>query len=101
MEMLQEKVPEGKFVKAWSCVGVKFFVDPDFGDDKPTMFICGNDAAAKEEVSKILEMFEWEVCDMGTVKAARAIEPLCQLWCIPACLGKETNYAFKLLKQNK
>ncbi len=101
MEKLQEKVPEGKFVKAWNCVGFMHFVDPDFGNDKPTMFICGNDASAKEEVSTILEMFGWEVADMGTVKAARAIEPLCQLWCIPAYLGKETNYAFKLLKQKK
>ena len=76
-------------------------VNPDFDGVKPTMFICGNDAEAKNEVSGILYTFGWEIADMGGVKAARAIEPLCQLWCIPLFQGLEGNYAFKLLKKEK
>ena len=99
MEKLQDKVPEGKFVKAFSCVGNQHMIDPAFDGTKPTMFICGNDADAKMEVTEILDTFGWETEDMGSVKAARAIEPLCQLWCIPLFSGSKGDYAFKLLKK--
>jgi len=74
-------------------------VNPDFGGLKPSMFICGNDANAKQAVSKILEQFGFEVEDMGSVEAARAIEPLCILWCIPGFLRNQWTHAFKLLKK--
>jgi hypothetical protein len=35
---------------------------------------------------------------MGKAEAARAIEPLCILWCIPGMLKNQWNHAFKLLK---
>ena len=62
------------------------------------MFICGNDEAAKETVSMVLDQFGWEPVDMGKVEAARAIEPLCMLWCIPGFLRNEWNHAFKLCR---
>jgi hypothetical protein len=63
------------------------------------MFICGNDAGAKSALIGILDQFGWEAVDMGTVEAARAIEPLCILWCIPGFLRNEWAHAFKLLKK--
>ena len=99
MEALQSKVPEAKFVKAFSCVGNQHMYKPAF-ESKPSMFICGNDKNAKEEVSVILDKFGWEVEDMGTAKAARCIEPLCQLWCIPLFInGEKGDFAFKLLRK--
>ena len=92
-------VPEAKFVKAFSCVGSAHMIDPDFEGLKPTMFICGNDAAAKAEVNAILDTFGWETEDMGTAVAARAIEPLAMLWCIPGFRANSWMHAFKLLKQ--
>jgi predicted dinucleotide-binding enzyme len=65
---------------------------------KPTMFIAGNSDAARIEVSGILEVFGWEVADMGKAEAARAIEPLAMLWCIPGFIRNEWTHAFKLLK---
>lgn len=62
------------------------------------MFICGNNADAKNGVIEILERFGWEIEDMGLVEAARAIEPLCILWCIPGFLHNQWMHAFKLLK---
>jgi len=97
MERLQKLVPKANFVKAFSCVGSAFMVDPAF-ESKPTMFICGNSESAKAETSKILNQFGWEVEDMGKVEAARAIEPLCMLWCIPGFLDNSWSHAFKLLK---
>jgi len=72
-------------------------VDPTFKGGKPTMFICGNDEPAKRVVTGILDEFGWEVADMGAVEAARAIEPLCMLWCIPGFLRQDWVHAFKLL----
>jgi predicted dinucleotide-binding enzyme len=62
------------------------------------MFICENDDRAKEIVSDILAHFGWETADMGKAEAARAIEPLCMLWCIPGFIRGEWTHAFKLLK---
>ena len=98
MEQLQAEFPEGRFVKAFNSVGSALMVNPQFEGGKPTMFICGNDAAAKSAVSKILDQFGWETADMGKVEAARAIEPLCMLWCIPGFLRNEWAHAFKLLR---
>jgi predicted dinucleotide-binding enzyme len=98
MERLQAAHPDARFVKAWSSVGNAFMVNPQFPGGTPTMFICGNDAAAKAEVSHILRQFGWDSEDMGLVEGARAIEPLCQLWCAPGFLRNQWTHAFKLLK---
>lgn len=98
MEELQETVPGANFVKAFNSVGNAFMVNPSF-ESKPTMFICGNNENAKKEVSKIIDQFGWETADFGKVESARAIEPLCMLWCITGLTNNEWNHAFKLLKK--
>jgi 8-hydroxy-5-deazaflavin:NADPH oxidoreductase len=100
MERLQREFPKTRFVKAFSAVGNACMVNPRFKAGKPTMFICGNDPAAKSTVAEILDQFGWETADMGTAAAARAIEPLCMLWCIPGFLHNEWGHAFKLLRQD-
>lgn len=99
MEQLQEAHPRARFVKAFSQVGNAFMVNPEFNGEKPTMFICGNDSNAKKEVTDILMTFGHEVCDVGGVEGARAIEPLSMLWCIPGLLRNEWSHAFRLLKK--
>lgn len=99
MEQLQRAFPDAKFVKAWNSIGSAFMVNPDFGSEKPAMFICGNDDDARKEVSEILVQFGFEVEDMGMAEAARAIEPLCMLWCIPGFQDGSWNHAFRLLKK--
>jgi predicted dinucleotide-binding enzyme len=98
MEDLQKKFPSAHFVKTFNSVGAAFMVNPSFPGGKPTMFICGNDETAKKSVSKILDEFGWETADMGGAESARAIEPLCMLWCLPGFLRNEWTHAFKLLK---
>lgn len=99
MERLQAKHTGAKFVKAFNSVGAHLMVNPEFDGIKPTMFICGNDDPAKKEVTEILDQFGWEAEDMGTVEAARALEPLCILWCIPGFRNNQWNQAFKFLKK--
>ncbi len=98
MERLQAQAPAARFVKAFSCVGNALMVDPELPGGKPTMFICGNDEEAKRVVAEVLDAFGWETEDMGAAEAARAIEPLCILWCIPGFLRNSWTHAFKLLK---
>jgi predicted dinucleotide-binding enzyme len=97
MERLQKKAPQARFVKAFNSVGGPLMVNPKL-PAKPSMFICGNDGGAKEQVRAILEQFGWETEDMGGVAAARAIEPLCVLWCIPGFLKNDWMHAYKVLR---
>jgi len=98
MERLQKFAPEAKFVKAFNIVGNDLMYKLNLPGEKPTMFICGNDDAAKKTVTDILDSFGWEIEDMGKVEAARAIEPIAMLWCIPGFLRNQWSHAFKLLK---
>jgi 8-hydroxy-5-deazaflavin:NADPH oxidoreductase len=98
METLQTEYPDADFVKAFNSVGAPRMVDPKFEGGRPTMFICGNDAAAKQTVTALLDEFGWETADMGGAESARAIEPLCKLWCIPGFTRNEWTHAFKLLR---
>ena len=99
LEQLQREFPAAHLVKAFNSVGAPFMINPQFKGGEPTMFICGNDAAAKKSLTRILDQFGWETADMGAAEAARAIEPLCILWCIPGFLRNEWTHAFKLLKK--
>ena len=100
MERLQKAFPRAHFVKAFNSVGNAQMVNPHFAGGPPTMFICGADASAKQVVTEILDQFGWDAEDMGAVEAARAIEPLCMLWCIPGMSrGDWSPHAFKLLKE--
>ena len=97
MERLQKVAPRARFVKAFNSVGSATMVNPQFAGGKPTMFYCGDDPGARAEVAGILERLGWEGADMGTSVAARAIEPLAVLWCIPGFREDRWTHAFKLL----
>lgn len=98
MEQLQREFPAAHLVKAFNSVGAALMVNPQFAGGKPTMFICGKDEGAKKTVGGILDQFGWETADMGGVEAARAIEPLSVLWCIPGFRQNQWTHAFKLLR---
>lgn len=98
MEMLQREFASAHLIKAFNSVGAPCMVNPQFAGGKPTMFICGNNAEAKQTVTGILDQFGWETADMGSAVAARAIEPLCMLWCIPGFTRNDWMHAFKVLR---
>ena len=102
MERLQKEFSVARFVKAFNSVGHAHMVEPKLPGGPPTMFICGNDAPAKKTVAVLVAQLGWEAVDMGMVESARAIEPLCMLWCIPVLLKggspAPAAHAFKLLR---
>jgi 8-hydroxy-5-deazaflavin:NADPH oxidoreductase len=98
LERLQAACPQVKFVKAFNSVGAAGMVNPVWAGGPPTMFIAGDDAAAKDAVTQVLTQFGWDSADMGSSTSGRALEPLCMLWCIPGILNNQWSHAFKLLR---
>ena len=98
LERHQAAIPSARLVKAWNTIGNAFFVDPVFPGGPPTQFLAGNDPEAKKVVARIVTEFGFSAEDFGTAVSGRAIEPLCQLWCIPGLSGGGWAHGFKLLK---
>jgi hypothetical protein len=98
LERLQRAHPSLRLVKAFNSVGAGLMVQPRLAGGRPTMFIAGDDAAAKTEVSRVLESFGWEADVIGAAVAARAIEPLAMLWCIPGFLRNDWSHALRMLR---
>ena len=96
-ETLQQKFPKTNIVKAFNSVGAARMVNPHYEEGRPTMFYCGDDEGAKKQVAQLINELGWEAFDCGGIIAARAIEPLCMLWCIPGFTRNQWTHAFKLL----
>jgi predicted dinucleotide-binding enzyme len=96
-ERIQARIPAAHVVKAFNSVGAALMVNPHFSQGMPTMFFCGDSGGAKSQVSAIVQQFGWEPYDCGGLIAARALEPLCILWCLPGFQRNEWRHAFKML----
>ena len=96
-EKVQALLPGAQVVKSFNSVGSGRMVNPKFEQGTPTMFLCGDHEAAKAKVAEIIRQFGWEPFDMGGIIAARALEPLCMLWCIPGFRSNQWTLAFKML----
>ena len=98
-EQVQRWLPSARVVKAFNIVGNAHMFKPDFPGGPPDMFICGNDAAAKQTVTGILKDFGWLVIDIGGIESSRLLEPLCILWVGYGMRTGTFNHAFKLLRK--
>jgi predicted dinucleotide-binding enzyme len=98
-EQVQRWLPDALMVKAFNTVGYAHMVDPAFPGGPPDMFMCGNDAGAKATVTGICTSFGWPTIDIGGIKGARLLEPLCILWVAYGIRTGSWNHAFKLLRK--
>ena len=96
-ERVQRWIPNAKVVKAFNTVGNAFFVNPDFPNGPPDMFIAGNDAGAKKIVAQICEHWGWGVIDVGGIEGSRHLEPMCMVWVLHGALSGSWTHAFKML----
>jgi predicted dinucleotide-binding enzyme len=81
-EQIQRAFPTAKVVKTLNTVTAPLMVNPQLiaGGDHH-LFICGNDAGAKETVLEILKSFGWlNIIDLGDITNARATEAILPLW---------------------
>ncbi len=90
-----------KVVKAFNTIGAASFGSPRFGSESASMFVCGDDAAAKSKVAGLAAELGFEPVDVGGLVAARWLEPLAMLWIHLAFRQGfgPAGHAFKLLRR--
>jgi predicted dinucleotide-binding enzyme len=92
--------PGANVVKAFNSASVKVMLNPQFGEHRATMFYCGDDAAAKLTVRKLIEDIGFEAVDAGSLTSSRYLEPLAMLYIHLAFRqGFGSNCAFKIMKR--
>ncbi|MFG3016703.1 NADPH-dependent F420 reductase [Streptomyces cinerochromogenes] len=82
-ERIQRAFPRARVVKALNTVNCRVMVDPGRVPGEHQLFVCGDDAGAKEQVTALLGEFGWpagRVLDLGGIRSARAVEMYLPLW---------------------
>jgi predicted dinucleotide-binding enzyme len=82
-ERIQRAFPEVRVVKTLNTVTAAVMVRPGLLPGRHTIFICGDDAAAKQQARVLLEEFGWvadSILDLGDITAARGMEMYLPLW---------------------
>jgi 8-hydroxy-5-deazaflavin:NADPH oxidoreductase len=89
-----------RVVKAFNSVGWPVMVNPRLGTRPASMLICGDDAAAKADVTRLSDELGFETADVGPLAIARLLEPYGMLW-IQMCigLGWGPDFAFQVIKR--
>jgi 8-hydroxy-5-deazaflavin:NADPH oxidoreductase len=81
-ERIQKAFPDARVVKTLNTVNANVMVAPESVNGPSDLFVCGNDAGAKTEVTRILkDWLGWPVVvDLGDITAARGTEAYLLLW---------------------
>jgi predicted dinucleotide-binding enzyme len=81
-ETIQRAFPMARVVKTLNTVTSAVMVDPAIvGGGDHTMFVAGNDDAAKRDVTELLRSFGWrDIVDLGDIAGARGMEAILVLW---------------------
>jgi predicted dinucleotide-binding enzyme len=100
-EQAQRLLSQSKVVKALNHVNAQVMVEPSrvAGGDHDA-FVCGNDADAKAQVTKILkEWFGWQrVTDLGDISASRGLESYVSLWVRLMGAFQSPDFNIKLMR---
>jgi hypothetical protein len=99
-EQVAEWAPGARVVKAFNTTGAGNIENPHYGAQSVTMFVCGDDPAAKAAVMGLAQDIGLEPVDTGPLTMARYLEPLAMLWVSLAYVrGMGPNFALKLLRR--
>jgi 8-hydroxy-5-deazaflavin:NADPH oxidoreductase len=81
-EQIQRAFPDVRVVKALNTMNAFVMADPSLvAGGEHTVFVSGNDEAAKAQVTEILRSFGWkDVIDLGDITTARGTEMYLPLW---------------------
>jgi predicted dinucleotide-binding enzyme len=89
-----------RVVKAFNTAGSRTMADPLFGGRRATLFLCGNDAAAKRVVTALGQELGFDPCDTGPLYHARYLEPMAMLWVDMAYIqGRGSDFALAVLQR--
>lgn len=100
-EQIASLLPESLVVKAFNMTGaIDNMVNPIYGDQKLSMFICGDDARAKSVVGALVSELDFEVVDCGPLTSSRYLEPLARLWItLAAEMNMGGDIGFRLIRR--
>jgi 8-hydroxy-5-deazaflavin:NADPH oxidoreductase len=93
---------DAKVVKALNTTGAGNMLDPRYGGEAATMFICGDDSEAKAAVGALVGALGFDIIDAGPLAQARLLEPLAMLWISLAYgSGLGPDIAFRLMRRGR
>ena len=99
-ELVAEWAEGAHVVKAFNSTGAGNMVDPIYDSQRAAMFICGDEETAKSAVAKLATDLGFEVVDVGSLSAARYLEPLAMLWITLAYVqGLGPDFAFTVVNR--
>jgi len=94
-EQIQRAFPEARVVKSLNTMSARVMVDPKKVPGDHAIFVCGNDATAKSQVTELLREFGWKtVLDLGDISGARGAEMVLPLWVRLMGTLKSPNFNF-------
>lgn len=98
-EEIQKLLPQANVVKTLNIVNCEVMVDAKRSGGDPTMFMSGNNAAAKDEVKGILQQFGWsDIIDLGDISTARGTEMMLPVWVRTWMATGNGHFAFKIVR---
>ena len=103
-EELQRAFPELKVVKGLNTLTCFLMVAPRQLPGEHHIFLCGNDAGAKQEVRKLLSTFGWadnEMIDLGDITNARGTEQLLPIWVRLYGTFQDPMFNFRIVRAEK
>jgi 8-hydroxy-5-deazaflavin:NADPH oxidoreductase len=99
-EQVAAWAPKARVVKIFNTTGYGNMANPVYGNDRNTMFYCGDDAAAKQVARELAAGLGFDPIDAGPLTQARLLEPLALLWITLALKqGLGMNIAWKLMRR--
>ncbi len=99
-EQVAQWAPGARVVKILNTVGFNIMDNPQFGQERPVMFYCGDNGEAKRIAAELASELGFGPIDAGPLTQARLLEPFALLWISLALVhGQGREIAFKLLRR--
>lgn len=89
-----------RVVKIFNTTGFDNMANPAYPEGPATMFLCGDDRAAKEVASSLARDLGFDVVDAGGLGEAYLLEHLALLWIRLALVQKQgRGFAFRVMRR--
>jgi predicted dinucleotide-binding enzyme len=98
-ERIQREFPDARVVKALNTVNANVMGHPERVKGESDLFVCGNDAEAKKQVTALLREFRWKtVHDLGDIRSARGVEAYLLFWLAVSGALKTTDFNVRIVR---
>lgn len=99
-EQIQRRFPDARVVKTLNTTNCEMMVNPgQLAAADHTIFVSGNDPAAKQTASALLQSFGWQdIIDLGDITTARGTEMLLPIWVRLLSKLGTARFQFKIVR---